>query len=140
LPARKNRPLQALLTVAALAACTTDTSIYEANRGGFPADYKQRVKAAIESKWPGPRNFRVVAISTPNDGYLLRQGTFHAVFGAWLGCVQLEGDKKKGAKFNALYAPYAIGTGGTEVVLRDERQCHHAPFEPWPDMLEGSEI
>jgi hypothetical protein len=124
----------------ALAACTTDTSIYEANRGAFPADYRQRVRAAIESRWPDPRSFRVLAISAPNDGYLFRQGTFHAVFGAWIGCVQLEGDKKKGAKFGALYAPYAIGSGGTEVVLRDEAQCHHAPFEPWLDMLEGSEI
>jgi len=136
---KKNRPLQALLCAVALAACTTDTSIYEASRGAFPADYKQRVKVAIESTWPAPRDFRVLAISTPNGGYLLRKGTFHAVFGAWIGCVQLEGDKKRGAKFNSLYAPYAIGTGGTEFVLRDEIQCHHASFEAWLDMLEGSE-
>lgn len=136
----KNAPLRALLLVAALAACKADTSIYEANRGQFPADYKERLKAAIESRWPLPRNFRVLGVSTPSDGYLLRQGTFHAVFGAWIGCVQLQGDKKKGATFDLLYAPYAIGSGGTEFVLRDEAQCHHALFEPWLDMLEGSEV
>jgi hypothetical protein len=70
----------------------------------------------------------------------LRKGTFHAVFGAWLGCVQLEGDKTRGAKFDSLYAPYAIGRGGTELVLKDEIQCHRASFESWLDMLEGSEI
>src|SRR5215467_7056296 len=83
----RNVSFQALLCAVALVACTTDTSIYEASRGVFPADYKQRVKAAIESTWPAPRDFRVLAISTPNDGYLLRKGTFHAVFGAWIGCV-----------------------------------------------------
>lgn len=128
-----------LFLLAVLTACAKDTSLYEAGRGAFPADYKQKVKVAIESRWPLPRNFRVLAISTPNDGYLLRQGTFHAVFGAWLGCVQLEGDKKRGANFYTLYAPYAIGRGGTEFQLTDEPQCHRVRFEPWLDMLEGSE-
>lgn len=134
------RQFRALFFFVALTACTTDTSIYEEGRGPFPADYKQMIKAAIEGKWPTPRNFRVIAISKPNDGYLLRRGTFHAVFGAWLGCVQLEGDKTQGANFDALYAPYAIGSGGTEVQLTDEPQCHRVRFEPWLDMLEGSDI
>jgi len=94
-----------LFLFVALTACASDTSIYEEGRGPFPADYKQKVKAVIESKWPIPRIFRIVAISKPNDGYLLRKGTFHAAFGAWLGCVRLEGDKKQGAKFGTLYAP-----------------------------------
>jgi hypothetical protein len=133
------RQFRALFLFVALTACAADTSIYEEGRGPFPADYKQKIKAAIESKWPVPRNFRIVAISRPNDGYLLREGTFHAVFGAWLGCVRLEGNRKQGAKFGTLYAPYAIGSRDTEFQLTDEAQCHDVRFEPWLDMLDGSE-
>jgi len=129
----------ALLSVG-LTGCPGDQSLYDGHRGGYPADYKQKIKAAIESRWPAPRTFRVLAISQPHDGYVMRRGTFRAVYGAWLGCIRIEGDPRNGADFATLYLPYAIGSDATTIELRNEPGCRNADYEPWPDMIEGTEI
>jgi hypothetical protein len=124
----------------ALVALTACGDIYEGHRGKFPANYKEKIRAVIESKWPEPRMFRVLAVSTPNDGFILTTEAFPAKYGAWLGCVELEGDRKRGADFDILFAPYAIASGGALLVLEDEPNCHEVPLQPWPDMRDNSAV
>src|SRR5262245_50009394 len=61
------------LMLALIAGCG---DIYEGHRGKFPANYKEKIRAVIESKWPEPRMFRVLAISTPSDGFVLTTEVF----------------------------------------------------------------
>lgn len=125
----------------ALAGCPGDESLYESHRGSFPVEYKDKVKAAIESRWPAPRTFRVLAISQPHDGYVLKSSTIsRSFYGAWLGCVQVKGERSSGANFDTLYMPYVIGDGTTTVALRDEPTCHTVKFEQWLDMRDGTDI
>jgi hypothetical protein len=74
-----------------LAACKNDTSLYEEHRGKYPAEYKAKVRAAIEKGWPEPRKFRVVAITEPTEGFLVAKNYWqpktyrdYYKYGAWL--------------------------------------------------------
>lgn len=129
-----------------LAACADDKSLYEGHRGKFPEDYRAKVKAAIEKGWPEPRKFRVVSITEPAAGYITRENywdpqTFkdYGKYGVWLGCVYVQAIAGRGADFAEMDIPYVIHRYGTAVQLIDELSCRHAPYQPWPDMKEGTE-
>lgn len=137
-PPRYRCRLVALLMLGTLSwGCAGDTSLYEGHRGPFPADYKDKVRALIQTRWPEPRNFRVEAISVPTDGFVLTTTALPARYGAWLGCIRLKGDRRAGAAFNEILAPYIIGNAGAVMVLEDEPNCHGVRLEPWPDMHDG---
>jgi len=132
--------------VLSLAACKNDYSLYEGHRGKYPADYKDKIRAAIESHWPEPRKFRVIGITEPIEGFLLAENywkpkTFrdHYKYGAWLGCIHIKGVKNLGADFSEMDIPYLIAKHGTAVALIDEPDCRQAPYEPWQDMKDGVE-
>ena len=129
-----------------LAACKNDTSLYEGHRGKYPAEYKAKVKAAIEKGWPEPRKFRVVAITEPIEGFMVAKNYWqpktyrdYYKYGAWLGCIHIKGIKSRGADFTELDIPYLIASHGTAVALTDEPSCRRAPYQPWADMKDGVE-
>lgn len=129
-----------------LAACKNDYSLYEGHRGKFPADYKDKIRTAIESHWPEPRKFHVVAITEPIEGFLLADNYWkpktyrdYYKYGAWLGCIHIKGVKSRGADFSEMDIPYMIASHGTAVALTDEPNCRKAPYEPWQDMKDGVE-
>jgi hypothetical protein len=130
----------------ALAACAGDKSLYEGHRGKYPADYKAKIQAAIESRWPAPRKFQVLAITEPTEGYLVAKNYWqpqsfrdYRKYGAWLGCIHIKGIKNRGADFAEMDIPYLIASHGTAVALTDEPGCRHAPYQPWADMKDGIE-
>lgn len=104
------------------------------------------MKAAIEKGWPEPRKFRVVSITEPASGYITRENywdpqTFkdYGKYGAWIGCVCIKAIAGRGADFAEMDIPYVILRYGTAVELVDDPSCRHAPYQPWPDMKEGTE-
>src|SRR5262245_13469107 len=138
--------LASCLALLLLVACESDKSLYEGHRGNFPADYKAKVKAAIESRWPEPRKFQVVAITEPMEGYLVAENYWqpktykdYYKYGAWLGCIRIKGIKSLGADFALLHIPYLIASHTTAVALTDEPSCRRAPYHPWADMKDGTE-
>ncbi len=135
-----------LVLVCLLTACANDKSLYEEHRGKFPADYRAKVKAAIDKGWPEPRKFRVISITEPSAGYIGPENywnpqTFkdHWKYGAWLGCIYVKAIPGSGADFAEMDIPYLINSSGTAVALVDEPSCRHAPYEPWLDMKDGIE-
>jgi len=129
-----------------LTACANDKSLYEDHRGRYPEDYRAKVKAAIEKGWPEPRKFRVIYITEPAKGFIGPENywdpqTFrdYGKYGAWLGCVYIQAIPGRGADFAEMDIPYVIHRYGTAVELVDEPSCRHAPYQPWPDMKEGTE-
>lgn len=138
-PPHRRYQLVTLFTLGTLmSGCAGDTSLYEGHRGPFPTDYKDKVRQLVDTRWPEPRSFRVEAISTPMDGFVLTTTTLPARYGAWLGCVRLKGDRRAGAGFDEMLAPYIIGSAGAMMVLEDEPNCHGVRLEPWPDMRDGT--
>jgi hypothetical protein len=143
------RRILALCVVAllvSLAACKNDYSLYEGHRGKFPANYKDKIRVAIESTWPEPRKFRVVAITEPIEGFLIADNYWkpktyrdYYKYGAWLGCIHIEGIRNRGADFTEMDIPYLIARRGTAVALTDEPSCRRAPYQPWADMKDGVE-
>jgi len=127
-----------LVAVPILATCN-DQSLYEHHRGAFPENYRDRVRSAIESTWPEPRAFRVLAISPPHRDLVLTRQVFSAKRGAWLGCLRIEGIAARGAGYGAITVPYALDYYQVGVVLEEEPRCRYEPFEPWPDMQAGPE-
>jgi len=129
-----------------LAGCADDYSLYEGHRGKYPTDYKDKVRAAIEKGWPEPRKFQVVAITEPLEGFAIAKNYWKPKtyrdfwkYGAWLGCIHIEGIKNRGADFAEMDIPYLIVRDGTAVALEDEPDCRSAPYEPWKDMKDGEE-
>jgi hypothetical protein len=134
------------LSALLLAGCKTDYSLYEGHRGKYPADYKDKVRAAIEKGWPEPRKFRIVAITEPIEGFAIAKNYWHPKtfrdywkYGAWLGCIHIEGIKNRGADFAEMDIPYQIERYGTAVALEDEPNCRQAPYKPWNNMKDGEE-
>lgn len=132
------------VSIGLLAGCEAqDFSLYEYHRGKYPQDYKEQVKTAIVQGWPEPRRFRVLGITPPHEGFLIRDPRKPSVakgkWGAWLGCVRLEAIPGRGAKFEILNAPYAIDFYGSYITLEEEADCNNAPYEPWRDMIDGEE-
>jgi hypothetical protein len=134
------------LSAFVLAACKSDTSLYEKHRGKYPAEYKTSIRAAIESRWPEPRKFRVITITEPMEGFMVAKNYWqpktyrdYYKYGAWLGCIHIKGIKSRGADFAEMDIPYLIASHGTAVALTDEPSCRHAPYQPWADMKDGTE-